>query len=1753
MADTGKPTLFLNDSAILDQLAVDYRNDTNIRLNNIANNVKVPEINLPSKFYKMNLEDYSPNVDYFSPQKEEKKESKESRLDDYSNYFKSYEQRYSKEIDRLTPEVYTYSNIRSKGEILGIPYDFDLSPEEKYTEGELGWNPQLTTAENEQIYYDKLYKDENFLKKAGYLIRGIQSNIIAKTPLKFFEGLGYVGSALNPFKMGEGYFLAVADNGFSKLMKSAQDNLKTGSWTSTYKSIDYDEKGFFSKMGTSEFWVNDFADGAAFMFSAFVPVGGIASKVIKAGISGSKLAQTGAAAIRVGSGLAEGATVSSRALGSLKFTGRLGKVTDFIYGSSEISAPIQHAYSIASEAFFETKGVIDNLKRNRELARSGELDDSELANMSDDEFNKLLGEKGANTFKANVALLAFTNAFQTRIMYKALGKTAPGSPNFIADLNGRLTNRAISEKFSKLYSNNFVNKFLKSSNKLSYGSKYLLNAGTKFGTGLGIEGYIEENSQLAIERLNSLDNEHMYYLPEDNFMVSFLKQASGQIDKATKGEDTEAATSIGLGGILGGGTSVISSMIQRKKYNINTNSNSKIEYAGLFDSKKEKANKEKWYKGFFYGEVKNKRDQKTLDNIALMNVQNIYNDYLNIHNIVNSESEEEFNAKKYNYQNNLKKTVELLNLSEDSNFTYLNPIATKAIRNLAFSKYLIAADKIGFGKDVLNAFTEIKTIDQNKLKDSLLEFGLDPDTFKESDVESYKKIGEILLKNKQKLNESGFKAGPFTFEVLDILSEHRKNQISNNMLSSYIFKNAVEEYGDPIDSKFEEINNFFSDDIRLGMLPYYKDLKTLSNLIANHELIFQNLKEDRDVISKEEIDLLEKEFEENKKAIKDLLKDIEVNTDNKDSLKDFTDTHLSILNRLYNIYESELNDPLIDKDWLAPFYTLSSSKEERVKAPLIKSYPFDTKDTLVESVKLSNKEVYISNSKKSKKLEDFLLEFHYTIKSRNGFNRLSAKQDLLTKELSSYNADQYIEWFNNKNLENRRRNEKLEKQAEDEEELRNASLTPDDKINLEEEEENEVSEGVATFSSINDILSSNLQTEDEGEEIESLGDNKDFNFLLEEFKEELEGGAIDYDTLNKAINLFKIKYPSIYHKLIGTEPYSSLEELNNVMSFLQPFIDLFYKEEGTSLDEINSLLLPDYVEHQSDLDLTETNYIIYSDVISSIVQKVFDTASPFYEAFEAASTETATEVEEVVEEVIPEEVIPEVIIETTPETEPEIEREPSPEEHEMANKILDLINLAVSNNNDLFTQEHIEDPSVVNNTLDEHINQKNKNDNIPFITKGMEEVKIVSEGEFIISSQNESFQNKYPNTIIASRAFLNKSKFRNYKLKLYIEKSPLGKPLIKGTVVNNNGETVYFDNLGTQVSSGGSIVSFILDDLYFTPSNIFKPRQEAFDLKAPVSINLIGDDLKLFSKEVEKNYNESFLEDIIKEIETNSKFPLITIENVTNGVLFRDGYQNNQTVLTGFDTINYTSIEDFLKRDRDKVKINAEEYKISSAGRLVLELLFDNKTIEFQPKPKKVRNFSTNNTKDGIILYNNSTKEKEILKIEDLIEQAIKGTLNYKYFNLLELIIDKEKFLILNTSTSGVTQIGLLSKDLLSRKIKNLDVSESLKLLTSYKEGTLLTEKELKEEVNKVLDYPIVFDKSVILSSLNNSSFNNIGFIEDSSNGQALLLKEVINKNVETSLLPIKEGNSYTYTRVNKRLVLSLPIKPKEFKERNCK
>ena len=158
-------------------------------------------------------------------------------------------------------------------------YDYERSME-KYLQGDKGLYFERSRAENEDMYA----RDQTLTGNVGRFI----GRTLAGAGYKLGEGVGYIGSMINPGNWDSNFFTNVADNAFSRFLEDSEQDFKD-TVLPVYHSLDYDKKGIFSKMVDSSWWADTASDGAAFLFSAAIPGVGLA----KIGSAGKILGNLG--------------------------------------------------------------------------------------------------------------------------------------------------------------------------------------------------------------------------------------------------------------------------------------------------------------------------------------------------------------------------------------------------------------------------------------------------------------------------------------------------------------------------------------------------------------------------------------------------------------------------------------------------------------------------------------------------------------------------------------------------------------------------------------------------------------------------------------------------------------------------------------------------------------------------------------------------------------------------------------------------------------------------------------------------------------------------------------------------------------------------------------------------------------------------------------------------------------------------------------------------------------------------------------------------------------------------------------------------------------------------------------------------------------------------------------------------------------------------------------------------------------------
>lgn len=335
-------------------------------------------------------------------------------------------------------------------------------------------------------------------------------------------GLGLVGGVLNPSEWDSDIISNASDNAFSNLF-SQLDEKSRNEWLPTYQEANDRNKGFWSRaFSDGDFWMTDAVDGAAFLISAWIP--GLA--LSKVGL-GARLAR-GLSGLRVGTQSAEAAIEG--AASAANYT--KNAATAF----NRLDKFNAWALATTSEAMFEAKEVKDRVMESLTYDETGRIRlKADGTPYTQEEKARIAGAAAQNSFLFNAALLAGSNAFELKWLGQAFGKT-PGIPGAVTGAT------RFGEAMGVRTATSGIERFLNS-------KKGAFVSGV--AQGVGMEGYVEENAQLAIQRINE-----QYGVSGRMADLSNTSEVFAQYFKQTKdalmGNDPEASVSIGIGGILGG-------------------------------------------------------------------------------------------------------------------------------------------------------------------------------------------------------------------------------------------------------------------------------------------------------------------------------------------------------------------------------------------------------------------------------------------------------------------------------------------------------------------------------------------------------------------------------------------------------------------------------------------------------------------------------------------------------------------------------------------------------------------------------------------------------------------------------------------------------------------------------------------------------------------------------------------------------------------------------------------------------------------------------------------------------------------------------------------------------------------------------------------------------------------------------------------------------------------------------------------------
>ena len=406
------------------------------------------------------------------------------------------------------------------------PYTLPQSALRKYDRDAQGVYDFTPFTDNEDRY---AARDQGILSNTWKGIERFGMGTVAKLGegVGFLGALGYeaVSNAVNGKWDGSDIVYKAAENGFSKVFSGLEDKMKND-WLPTYQEAADRDKGFWYRaFHDGDFWTDDVVDGMAFMASAWIP--GIALSKLGLGV---KVAQS-LSRLGIGAGAAE-ATIE----GAGEAANYLAKAnTLFKTGIDKFTA---WGLATGSEAMFEAAGIKDNIYNSLTYDQYGgiKINPETGEPYTEKEKREIAGGGAKNGFLLNAALLGGTNAVELAWFGKALGIAEKGTAKGIV---GAKT--LAEEMTASAAPTNFFGKLINSK------AGAFVKAGA---VGIGAEGFVEENGQLAIQRINE------YYGAKGKIsniwnLKELANQYVGQTYNAVTGNDAEASANIGIGGLLG--------------------------------------------------------------------------------------------------------------------------------------------------------------------------------------------------------------------------------------------------------------------------------------------------------------------------------------------------------------------------------------------------------------------------------------------------------------------------------------------------------------------------------------------------------------------------------------------------------------------------------------------------------------------------------------------------------------------------------------------------------------------------------------------------------------------------------------------------------------------------------------------------------------------------------------------------------------------------------------------------------------------------------------------------------------------------------------------------------------------------------------------------------------------------------------------------------------------------------------------------
>ncbi|MHC4645948.1 MAG: AAA family ATPase, partial [Planctomycetota bacterium] len=380
---------------------------------------------------------------------------------------------------------------------------------------------------------------------------------------KVIEGFGHVAGGMAdvvsmPFTGGKmpGYIFdnSLVDFGkwvgedFAKIMPQIKSIVAGDSEIHSYSGYSKESK-LWNKLAYPEFWTKDFMDGAEFLASALVAgggagkVGGLLSTLGK-GSKTAKIAEKArAAALAAGADAATASKVAASAVAQTKAGGR------WAWGAATL-------YNTVSEAGVESgemyKSIKEELDARDPYSKKRKINPDTGLEYTDQDIEDVALQRSYNVFRGNFFGLLLSNGIEMGAFLPAAFKTS----------RNKLYREVIQESTEKAGKIKKSARFGRGLLPGQTAPNTVIAAGKGFATGIATEALYEENFQNAISRVEG-DLSKSYPSGDSMAWVNAFSENLKSFWKGIKGEnlnpeEMEAAHSMMLGGILGGGFQTIS-------------------------------------------------------------------------------------------------------------------------------------------------------------------------------------------------------------------------------------------------------------------------------------------------------------------------------------------------------------------------------------------------------------------------------------------------------------------------------------------------------------------------------------------------------------------------------------------------------------------------------------------------------------------------------------------------------------------------------------------------------------------------------------------------------------------------------------------------------------------------------------------------------------------------------------------------------------------------------------------------------------------------------------------------------------------------------------------------------------------------------------------------------------------------------------------------------------------------------------------